>query len=735
MPLEYAGSVQGRGKHRIAVFAAAVAAILAVAVSAAFGAVSVGHSGWFWGSPKPQGNTLSGLDFVGDRGYASGDFGTLLRTDDAGASWTGVATGIIDPLVRVRVINADSVVIGGGCALRRSDDGGQSFRRLPWTPSDRSCPSPLASFSFPTPDIGYLLTANGSVIRTADGGESFSRRTSVPGTSSTGGSASGIDIFFTSADVGVVVAGGRIFRTTDAANSWTEVYPGGPELNGIAFADANVGYVVGAETTMLRTDDGGTTWAPVALQGASPGLNLTSLDCSDPQTCLIAESSGARILRTADGGATANAISPSTEPILAVAFASASRAIAVGAQGATVVSDNGGVNFSPIGGAIAGQQFGPVSASSSEIASAGAANGILARTVDGGQTWSTVGVPTAAAIANGSFLTPEIGYALDTAGGAFKTLNSGATWILLSTGTISPPARILALDPNQVLVVGPRGIRRSTDGGTSFVPVLDADVRRATLFDAGSISGDDVFAVGTEKLAVSGDGGAHWSNIPLPGRRTTIFDADFVSLSAGFVITASDHRIFATSNRGRTWRELPAVGTRSTSGITFSSPSNGYVSATDVGRSRQQPRGFVLRTTNGGQTWQPQLVDRSAIAASDAGPVAFANNSEGSFFATTTGGQAGTPSALTIRKQGRFGNSKVRIAGTLSPPEGGESIVVSTRTVKKADWRSKVLSAASDGKFTTSVSVSKPTYVVAQWIGDDDRAGAGSRALLVKPPS
>ena len=108
--------------------------------------VSVGHSGWFWGDPQPQGNTLNGIDFAGSRGYAAGDFGTLLRTDDDGATWEGLPTGITAPLVTVRAIDSNTVVIGGDCALRRSDDGGQTFTRLPWTGSDQSCPSQIASF-------------------------------------------------------------------------------------------------------------------------------------------------------------------------------------------------------------------------------------------------------------------------------------------------------------------------------------------------------------------------------------------------------------------------------------------------------------------------------------------------------------------------------------------------------------------------------------------------------------
>src|SRR3954453_8556931 len=254
--------------------------------------VSVGHSGWTWGSPQPQGNDLNGIDFAGGRGYASGALGTLLRTDDGGQTWTGIPTGLTQSLLRVRAIDANTVVIGGGCALRRSDDGGATFHRLPWTSSDQSCPSQLASFSFPSAGTGYLLTQDGSISQTADGGQSFSRRTSVPGTRSAGGGSNAQDVFFTDATTGVALAGSKIFRTTDGGSTWTEVNSG-PSLNAVTFVNSLVGYAVGPGTTALKTIDGGQTWNAVPLTGAPGGLNLTSLDCSDPQTCLIAEISGA----------------------------------------------------------------------------------------------------------------------------------------------------------------------------------------------------------------------------------------------------------------------------------------------------------------------------------------------------------------------------------------------------------------------------------------------------------
>src|SRR5712691_112566 len=174
-----------RHPKALAVLLTGLAAVLLVFPAASPAAVSVGQSGWSWGSPLPQGNTIHDVEFAGDRGYAAGDFGTVRRTDDAGATGGGVATGITSDLQRVRLLGADTVVIGGGCSMRRSDDGGKTFRRLPFSASDVRCQATVTSFAFPGPDVGYIALSDGTVLRTDDGGKSFSRRTAVPGTKAT----------------------------------------------------------------------------------------------------------------------------------------------------------------------------------------------------------------------------------------------------------------------------------------------------------------------------------------------------------------------------------------------------------------------------------------------------------------------------------------------------------------------------------------------------------------------
>lgn len=713
--------------------------LLALAGAAPAGAasVSVGHSGWFWGNPQPQGNTLSGLDFAGTRGYAAGEFGTLLRTDDGGATWSGINTGLTEALVRVRAIDPNTVVVGGGCALRRSDDGGQSFRRLPWTASDRDCPSPIASFSFPSGQVGYLLTQDGSVFRTGDGGQTFSRQTSVPGTGSTGGTRSPQDVFFTGDATGIAVASGVIFRTTDSGNSWQEVADAGIALSGIAFPSASDGFVTGANTTLLHTTDGGATWSQEPLAGAPSGADLSVIDCADPNLCLMVDRPGSRLIRTTDAGATGAAITPATGKVLSAAFASASRAVAVGERGLMVVSDDGGATYTPIGGELAGLVSGRLRATSSQVANIGGANGILARTLNGGVDWSTVGVPTTAFVTDASFPTADVGFAIDEAGGAFKTVNGGSSWQILNSGTSVSPRAVLATGTSSVLLVGPRSIRRSTDGGGSFGTVGDRDLKTVSLINA-EPAGGAVVAYGRHEIVVSGDQGAHWRRVDLPGRRKkepSLADVSFVSGRTGFILTR-ESALLRTTNGGRRWKNLPGLGPASSFGISFSSRASGY--ATSNRFPTQGPFGFALHTTNGGNSFQPQLISAIDLADLwDAGSAAYAAASDGSLFATNTGGTAGTPSALTLKQKGgpkaRATKNKVKLAGTLSPAEGGEEIVVAVRA-RGGRWVSHVETAATSGQFTSTFTLRKPGVAVAQWIGDDTRAGAGTRAVTVRPP-
>ncbi|MDQ1702743.1 MAG: hypothetical protein QOF57_1995, partial [Frankiaceae bacterium] len=341
-------------RMRLAGALTCAAAIIAAAPAGASANVQVGSSGWEWGNPLPQGNTIRALSFSSNRGYAAGDFGTLLRTEDGGATWTGLPAGTYTNLTEVQAVDADTVVAGGGCVARRSDDGGTTFSRVPFTPVESSCKEPLAALFFTSKRNGYVVLADGTVLQTADGGQSYAQKSAIPGTRSPGGNATPTDIAFTADATGFAATSeGKIFQTVDGGNSWKVVNDTNRAVRSMVFVDASTGYAVGDGSLFLRTTDGGVTWKAMDV-GAPAPLDLTSVRCATDKLCVMATGKGDQLVRTTDGGATFTLVTPSTDPILTAAFSSPTRIVAGGQAGATVVSGDGGQTFAPVGGRLSG---------------------------------------------------------------------------------------------------------------------------------------------------------------------------------------------------------------------------------------------------------------------------------------------------------------------------------------------------------------------------------------------
>src|SRR4051812_14221423 len=146
--------------RKLALFALLAFALAAHSARAATD-VAVPHSGWYWGNPLPQGNTLHDVAFAGGAGYAAGDLGTLLKTRDGGLTWQGLRTGVRANLRRVQALDAGKLFVAGACVMRRSDDGGQTFARVPATSGERGCKSGVASFAFLNGSTGLAAALAG----------------------------------------------------------------------------------------------------------------------------------------------------------------------------------------------------------------------------------------------------------------------------------------------------------------------------------------------------------------------------------------------------------------------------------------------------------------------------------------------------------------------------------------------------------------------------------------------
>jgi photosystem II stability/assembly factor-like uncharacterized protein len=707
--------------------AALAATTLAPSTRASIGS---GYVDWYWGNPSPQGTPLGAIDFAGGRGYAAGD-STVLRTDDGGQTWTGLPSRVLNPIDRMQVVDADTVVVLGNCVLRRSDDGGATFRQI-FYPVEYECDNPVEAVSFADKGTGYLLLQDGSVMRTGDGAQTFTRQTPVPGTPASANPSGDVpaDIVFTAPDTGIAFvsppndAPSQAFRTTDGGVSWTPVDSIDPgSVRRAWMLDAQNGFAVGTNT-LLATANGGRSWRSLP---AGAGHDLAWIRCADRLACVMATAKGDVLLRTMDGGQTVAEITPSSQPVLAAAFASPTRVVAVGAAGTIVLSDDGGQNFAPVshgvGGTYTSLRPGPSSTSAFALGEKSA----LAVTADGGATWAQLAVPTSNSIADVSFPTAATGYVLDAGGGLFRTANGGTSWQTLDTGSASPPRALLATAPDTVALVGPTGIRRSTAGGR-FESVGGRKLANAAL--TGSAAGQGVMtAWGRGNVFVSTDAAATWRTLRLP-KKARALEAQFPNARVGFVLSTAK-RLFATKDGGRRWTELFA-GTQEINGMSMATPQVGFLSLSRFqGKIGTDSRdAYVLRTDDGGTSWWPQDVARGVSTAVLATSTlqAYTLIAPANILFTTLGGDDGVRFGRIVLSPARAAKGRVTVRGRVTRSGGGEFIHVSRRDLNGTQWYHQVVRAgANGGGFTTAWKIKRSSVFVAQMLGGGNKPSRGRR--------
>src|SRR3954447_14131523 len=674
-------------KRLAVLLSVAALALVAAAPVAQADDVTVGHSGWNWGNPQPQGNTLRAVEFAGAKGFAAGDFGTLLRTDDRGRSWTGIPTGTTAAITHISIPDENTVVVGSGCALRRSDDGGTSFAAIA-----APCKPGIASLAFPSAQTGYLLRGDGGTLKTSDGGATFTAGGPIPGTEAAGAATTPdtpTDVFFTDDNTGFAVtrgpSGGAVYRTSDGGSTWFQRTTSAQGLNGVFFPDPAIGYAVGAANTVLKTTDGGETWAPRPVPDDVPASDLMAIRCATPSNCMIATEDGQRVLRTTNGGNGANgfsAFNPAAQKIFAVAFSTPSQALAVGERGATVLSTNadaGTPSFVPVAAQPLSGSFSRLRAAAGSLVLAAGESGKLARSMDGGRHWTTLQVPTSADLRDAWFADGNVGFALDVSGQVQRTLDGGDGWGEVPTGTSARPNALYAPDGSVVLLIGPKGIRRATSAVTPEFDLVESNAANAaTLTDYDRTAGSALFAYGRKALIVSNNLGASWKAVRAPKKDARYRSVDFLTGRTGFALLESG-RLFRTRNGGKSWAELAGTGTARGYSLSFGDARNGYTAIDRLGGHGAFR--WVLRTSDGGATWRPQLIgpdplDRGGLVAPDAAS-AFGLAGAAQIFYTGTGGDPGSiPSALSLNPKRKTVKrvQPVRLNGRLSPALPGVTV-------------------------------------------------------------
>lgn len=155
--------------------------------------------------------------------------------------------------------------------------------------------------------LAFAAGDNGMMLRSQDGGRRWEmvnrvfRRATDPIRTDLRSDGSAYGIAFADANHGVAVGEDRLWRTQDGGQTWMRAPFVGDRvaLQGVHFADAAHGWVVGSSGTVLRTSDAGAHWQAVSVD--DDHVHLMDVTFASPQHgCLGGDF---KVWCTWDGGA------------------------------------------------------------------------------------------------------------------------------------------------------------------------------------------------------------------------------------------------------------------------------------------------------------------------------------------------------------------------------------------------------------------------------------------------
>jgi len=196
---------------------------------------------------------LESVHFVNSTtGYCAGKNGRILKTMNAGGTWSALNAGTSEDLYAVYFSSGnDGHAVGFETILNTSNGGSV------WT-KDSSQIYPKSTH-FLNDSLGYISGEAGLLMKTTDGGLNWV-------TKSTYTSNDMMRVLYTNTDTAYVAAENYIYVTVDGGNLWerqmasfTQAY-----FWDIMFIDSATGYCVSDEGDLLKTTNGGGATGPTS---------------------------------------------------------------------------------------------------------------------------------------------------------------------------------------------------------------------------------------------------------------------------------------------------------------------------------------------------------------------------------------------------------------------------------------------------------------------------------------
>jgi photosystem II stability/assembly factor-like uncharacterized protein len=232
-----------------------------------------------------------------------------LKTTNGGSNWTAMSLGTTSNLRNIFFLDATTGFIAGG----PTGSPGEIYKTInsgaTWTlqPTSGASTSGLYGIYFTSSNVGYANDFAGNIIKTTNGGSSWTSCVVTAPTIFNG------PMHFLDLNKGFTCGlNGEIRMTANAGATWTSVTSGTTNaLTGIGFYDANNGFMVGGNVSantgiILSTTNGGITWSQM-IPGTS---RLYRVDMVNANTGYVVGLNGTIMKYASNVGITENNLSP-----------------------------------------------------------------------------------------------------------------------------------------------------------------------------------------------------------------------------------------------------------------------------------------------------------------------------------------------------------------------------------------------------------------------------------------
>lgn len=257
---------------------------------------------------------------------------------------------------------------------------------------------------------------------------------------------------------------------------------------------------------------------------------------------------------------------------------------------------NGGVTFVNQNSHFTAQRFMAEWIFNPDTVLFGGNYGKIIKTVDGGNNWNLVYADTTLQFWTFFFVNHNTGFVSGSYGTIMKTTNKGDNWVTLTTGVQNALDGMWFVNENTGYVGGSNIILKTTNAGQTWVNKVGSFISgfetAEALYFSDANTGYYCTNTSTTRIVKTTDGGNTWNLI-----NTTAAGAgwgmSFTSPSTGYVCTEQG-KVLKTTNAGLNWEVQNTPLTENLYEIYFPSVDTGYIASWS---------GKILKTTNGGITF------------------------------------------------------------------------------------------------------------------------------------